>query len=126
MKANFKHGGIFGAGLLLGTVGLKVLKSTCVKKAATQGIAAGLRAKECVMDATSKVQADVEDMVADAKVINEKLETERVAKEAEEKAAECGCDVESPAIKNAISAGEETKAAETNAKDAIKKVEEAE
>lgn len=102
MKANFKHGGIFGAGLLVGTLGLKVLKSSCVKKATTHGIAAGLRAKECVMDATAKVQADVEDMVADAKVINEKLETERVAKEAEKKTAECGCDVESAVAKDAI------------------------
>lgn len=108
MKANFKHGGIFGAGLLIGTVGLKVLRSNCVKKAATQGIAAGLRAKECVMDATSRVQADVEDMVADAKVINEKLELEMAAKEAKKKAAERGCDVETAMSGDGVKKIEET------------------
>ena len=49
-KFNGKHTGIFAAGVLFGTAGIKILSSKDAKKVYTQCTAAVLRAKECVMD----------------------------------------------------------------------------
>ena len=45
---NFKKTGIFAAGVLFGTAGIKLLSSKDAKKLYTNGTAAVLRAKECV------------------------------------------------------------------------------
>ena len=81
---------VFAGGVLFGTAGLKVLGSKDAKKVYTHSTAAVLRAKDCVMKTTSMVQENAEDILAEAKQINE----ERYAMEensveyAEEKAAE--------------------------------------
>ena len=62
---------VFVGGVLFGTAGLKVLGSKDAKKVYTQGTAAVLRAKDCVMQATTTVQENAEDILAEAKQIYE-------------------------------------------------------
>lgn len=73
----------FAGGVLLGSVGLKLLSSKEAKKAYTQVAAVGLRVKDSVMKTVTSVQESAGDILASAKDINEK----RAAKEAAEKAA---------------------------------------
>lgn len=74
---SFKKTGIFAAGVLFGTAGIKVLSSKDAKKFYTNCTAAVLRAKDCVMKTTTTIQENVEDILAEAKQINE----ERLAQE---------------------------------------------
>ena len=78
-KFNGKHTGIFAAGVLFGTAGIKILSSKDAKKVYTQCTAAVLRAKECVMKVATNIQENAEDIYAEAQQINE----DRAAKEAE-------------------------------------------
>ena len=78
-KVDGKKTGIFAAGVLFGTAGIKVLSSKDAKKLYTNCTAAVLRAKECVMKAATTVQENAEDILAEAQQINES----RAAKEAE-------------------------------------------
>lgn len=93
IKLDKKHSGVFAAGVLFGTAGIKLLSSKDAKKVYTNCTAAVLRAKTCVMNTVSKVQANVEDIYAEAQQINEDRaaaeEFEDTAEEAvEETAAE--------------------------------------
>lgn len=72
-----KKAGIFAAGVLFGTAGIKVLTSDDAKKTYVHCTAAALRAKDCVMSTATTAQENVEDILAEAKQINE----ERYAKE---------------------------------------------
>ena len=94
-KIDGKKTGIFAAGVLFGTAGIKLLSSKDAKKVYTNCTAAVLRAKTCVLNVAASVQANAEDILAEAQQINE----ERAAKaeaaafadeaaEAEENAAE--------------------------------------
>lgn len=78
-KMALKKTGIFAAGVLFGTAGIKVLSSKDAKKVYTQCTAAVLRAKECVMKVATDIQENAEDIYAEAQQINE----ERAAAEAE-------------------------------------------
>ena len=78
-KFNGKKTGLFAAGVLFGTAGLKVLSSDDAKKFYTNCTAAVLRAKDCVMKTATTVQENAEDILAEAQQINES----RAAKEAE-------------------------------------------
>lgn len=73
-----KRIGIFAGGVLFGTAGVKVLSSKDAKKVYTNCTAAVLRAKECVMKTATTVQENAEDILAEAKQINE----ERAEKDA--------------------------------------------
>lgn len=73
---DLKKTGIFATGVLFGTAGLKILSSKDAKKAYTNGAAAVLRAKECVMKTATKVQENAEDIYAEAQQINEEREKE--------------------------------------------------
>lgn len=75
---DLKKTGIFAAGVAFGTAGIKILSSKDAKKVYTNCTAAALRAKECVMKTVTTVQENVEDILADARMINE----ERAAQEA--------------------------------------------
>ena len=81
---------VFVGGVLFGTAGLKVLGSKDAKKVYTHGTAAVLRAKDCVMRTTTMVQENAEDILAEAKQINEdRYEMEKNSVEtAEEEAVE--------------------------------------
>ena len=79
IKFDGKKTGIFAAGVLFGTAGIKVLSSKDAKKLYTNCTAAVLRAKDCVMKTATTVQENAEDILAEAQQINES----RAAKEAE-------------------------------------------
>lgn len=79
-KINGKHTGLFAAGLLLGTAGVKVLSSKDAKNVYTKCTAAVLRAKESVMKTVTTVQENAGDIYAEAQQINE----DRAAAETEE------------------------------------------
>ena len=70
-KINKEKTGLFAAGVLFGTAGIKILTSKDAKKLYTQCTAAVLRAKECVMKTVTSVQENAEDIYAEAKEINE-------------------------------------------------------
>ena len=80
-KLDGKKTGIFAAGVLFGTAGIKVLASKDARKVYTQCTAAVLRAKECVMKTVTNIQENAEDIYEEAKQINEAEET--AAEEAE-------------------------------------------
>ena len=70
-KIDFKKTGIFAAGVLFGTAGIKLLASKDAKKVYTHCTAAALRAKDTVMKTAADIQANAEDIYAEAKQINE-------------------------------------------------------
>ena len=70
-KINGKHTGLFAAGLLLGTAGVKILSSKDAKNVYTKCTAAVLRAKESVMKTVTTVQENAGDIYAEAQQINE-------------------------------------------------------
>ena len=63
--------GLFAGGVLFGTAGLKILGSDDAKKVYTHTTAAVLRAKETVMKTATNVKENADDILADAKVIND-------------------------------------------------------
>ena len=67
-----KHLGLFAAGVLFGTAGIKLLGSKDAKKVYAHTTAAALRAKEGVMKTVTAVREGAEDVYADAKAINER------------------------------------------------------
>lgn len=70
-KFDGKKTGIFAAGVLFGTAGIKILASKDAKNVYTQCTAAALRAKECVMKKVTDIQENAEDIYAEAQQINE-------------------------------------------------------
>lgn len=78
-KVDKEKTGLFAAGVLFGTAGIRILTSRDAKKLYTYCTAAVLRAKECVMKTVSTVQENAEDIYAEAREINE----ERAAQETE-------------------------------------------
>lgn len=79
-KIDTKKIGIFAAGVLFGTAGIRLLSGGDAKKVYTYCTAAALRAKECIMDTVSRIQENAEDIYAEAVLINE----ERARQEAEQ------------------------------------------
>ena len=78
-KMDTKKMGIFAAGVLFGTAGIKILSSKDAKKVYTNCTAAVLRAKDCVMKTATTMQENAEDIYAEAQQINE----DRAMREAE-------------------------------------------
>lgn len=88
-KVNGKSTGIFAAGVLFGTAGIKVLASKDAKKLYTNCTAAILRAKSCVMKTATTIQENAEDIYAEAQQINEeRAAAEEVVTDVEEVDAE--------------------------------------
>ena len=79
-KIDTKHTGLFAAGVLFGTAGIKILASEDARKLYANCTAAVLRAKECVMKTATNIQEHAEDIYAEAQQINE----DRAAAETEE------------------------------------------
>lgn len=67
----FKKSGLFAAGILFGTAGIKILTSKDAKKLYTGCTAAVLRAKDCIMKTATSLQENAEDIYAEAKEIKE-------------------------------------------------------
>ena len=78
-KISAKSVGIFTAGVLFGTAGIKLLSSKDAKKAYVQCTAAVLRAKDCIMNTVTTIQENAEDIYAEAQHINEARAAEEVA-----------------------------------------------
>lgn len=74
-----KKTGIFAAGVLFGTAGIKLLSSKDAKKFYTNCTAAVLRAKASVMKTATTIQENAEDINEEAKAINEEREAEEKA-----------------------------------------------
>lgn len=74
-----KHLGLFAAGVLAGTAGLRILSSKDAKKVYTHTTAAALRVKDCVMKAVTTVRENAGDVYASAKEINERRTAEEAA-----------------------------------------------
>lgn len=79
INIDVKKVGTFVAGVLFGTAGIKILSSKDAKKAYVHCTAAALRAKKSVLDTVATVQENAEDILAEAKQLNE----DRAAKETE-------------------------------------------
>ena len=80
--------GLFAAGVLFGTAGIKVLGSKDAKKVYAHTTAAALRAKEGVMKTVTAVREGAEDVYADAKTINERRAEAEAAAVVEDASAE--------------------------------------
>ena len=80
--------GMFAAGVLFGTAGLKVLGSKDAKKVYAHTTAAALRAKDSVMTTVTALREGAEDVYADAKAINERRAEAEVAAVVEDASAE--------------------------------------
>ena len=85
-KIDGKKTGIFAAGVLFGTAGIKLLTSRDAKKVYSHGTAAVLRAKDCVMKTVTNVQENARDIYAEAKQINADREIEAEAQVVEDEA----------------------------------------
>ena len=83
-KISKEKTGLFAAGVLFGTAGIKILSSKDAKKFYTHCTAAVLRAKECVMKTVTTMQENAEDIYAEAKVINEERAAQDEVIDAEE------------------------------------------
>lgn len=77
--SKMKKLGLFAGGVLFGTAGIQVLSSKDARKVYTNCTAAVLRAKECVMKTATTVQENAEDILAEAKQINEDRATQEAA-----------------------------------------------
>lgn len=62
---------LFAGGMLFGSAGMKILGSKDAKKAYAHTTAAVLRIKDAVMSAVTAVREGADDVLADAKAINE-------------------------------------------------------
>ena len=91
-KIDGKKTGIFAAGVLFGTAGIKLLTSRDAKKVYSHGTAAVLRAKDCVMKTVTNVQENASDIYAEAKQINADREIEAEAEEEEQATENEICD----------------------------------
>ena len=80
--------GLFTAGVLFGTAGMKLLGSRDAKKVYAHTTAAALRAKEGVMKTVTAVREGAEDVYADAKAINERRAEAEAAAVVEDASAE--------------------------------------
>ena len=74
-----KNLALFAGGVLFGTAGVKILSSKDVKKVYVEGTAAVLRARDCVMKTAETVQENAEDILAEAKQVNERRAAEEAA-----------------------------------------------
>ncbi len=62
--------GMFAAGVLFGTAGIKILGSKDAKRVYAQTTAATIRAKESIMSTVTNIKENAGDVLADAKEIN--------------------------------------------------------
>ena len=80
--------GLFAAGVLFGTAGIKLLGSRDAKKVYAHTTAAALRAKEDVMKTVTAVREGADDIYAEAKAINERRAEAEAAAVVEDVSAE--------------------------------------
>lgn len=92
---DMKKIGLFAAGVLFGTAGIKVLSSKDARKAYAQTTAAALRAKDSVMTTVTAVRESADDIYAEAQAINDRraqAEAEAVVEDTSDQAEESKAD----------------------------------
>ena len=62
---------LLGAGVVIGSVGVKVLTSDSAKRLYVKAVAAGMRAKSACEDTLESARAEVDDIIAEANYLNE-------------------------------------------------------
>lgn len=82
MKKSTFNALLIGGGFLLGTAGVKAVTSAPAKRAYVQGIACGIRAKNCYQDMVEQAKAEVDDMVAEATYLTSKPKADEAETEA--------------------------------------------
>ena len=80
--------GLFVGGVLFGTAGVKILTSREAKKVYAYTTAAALRAKDEVMTVVTTIKENADDILADAKEINEKRAADAECEVIEDASAE--------------------------------------
>ena len=80
----WKNCGWLGAGILLGSYGIRILTSRDAKKVYTHGTAAVLRMKDEVLKDVSLIRENCGDIAADAKELNEKRQALDEARQIED------------------------------------------
>ena len=80
--------GLFAAGVLFGTAGIKLLGRRDAKKVYAHTTAAALRAKDCMMTKVTAVREGADDIYAEAKAINERRAEAEAAAVVEDASAE--------------------------------------
>lgn len=80
--------GMFAAGALFGTAGIKLLGSRDARKVYAHTTAAALRAKDSVMTTVTALREGAEDVYADAKAINDRRAEAEAAAVVEDTSAE--------------------------------------
>lgn len=93
-KSIVKKVGTFAGGVLFGTAGIKILGSSDAKKLYTNCIAAGLRAKDCVMKTAAVIQENAGDILEEAKEINELRSQAEFEDESEDESEDAACECE--------------------------------
>ena len=81
---------IFAGGVLFGTAGVKILGSRDAKKLYAHTTAAALRVKDSVMTAVTTIRENADDVLADAKAINE-ARAAQAEEVVEDTCCECCC-----------------------------------
>ena len=76
----------FAGGVLFGTAGVKALGSKEAKKVYAHTTALGLRIKDSVMDTVNAIKENADDILAEAKEINEKRANEQAKEIIEDQA----------------------------------------
>lgn len=74
----------FVCGIVTGSLGLKALLSAPSKKACVGIAALGLRAKDSVLSMVDGLQANVDDVIAEAKVVNQEKKDAKASVEVTE------------------------------------------
>jgi hypothetical protein len=98
MDWHWKYFRVLGAGVLLGSYGIRLLTSRDAKKVYTCGTAAVLRMKDEVLKDVSLIRENCNDIAADAKEINEKRQAEFDAQQIEDaKAVLAAAEADTPA-----------------------------
>ncbi len=71
MSSLWKNIGLFAGGVLFGTAGISILSSKDAKKVYTHTTAAVLRGREAVLRTATTIRENCDDILVDAKAINE-------------------------------------------------------
>lgn len=82
--------GLFAAGVLFGTAGIKILSSKDARKVYAHTTAAALRAKENVMATVTAAREGANDIYAEAKAINDQRAEAEAAATVEDTSCEEG------------------------------------
>ena len=88
---------LFAGGMLFGSAGMKILGSKDAKKAYAHTTAAVLRMKDAVMSTVTAVREGADDVLADAKAINEARNAQADEIIEDEFCCDCCCDKEANA-----------------------------